>query len=232
MPRIPRYLVVHEGCQAHKMWTSHNREKNLNSFEEKTAYLDRLKRELKKKSQVNKLNCYALMSNHSHEIYDIIDPVLFSNLMRNHHSQYGMDFNRHHNRRGKVAYDRPKTCLIEDDNYSMRATFYIHANPVKAGLTKNAANYIWSTHRLYAFGRGDKYAEIIDFPEWYMRLGDTFPKRQRMYRRLFDAYLREKGLIADNFYEKPFFGNELWMFEGYKKISEWRKKGKSKDPPD
>ena len=134
----------------------------------------------------------------------------FSNLMRNHHSRYGMFFNKKHDRQGKVAYDRPKTCLIESDDYSMTAIFYIHANPLRANITKNAANYRWSTHKLYAFGTRDKINKHVKFPAWYMDLGKTPEERQKKYRKLFDAYLREYGLIKHDFLDSYFYGSYSW----------------------
>ena len=231
MPRIPRNLIIADGYQVHKMWKSHNNEKNIQTAGEKEAYINEMNLELEKDKQANDLNAYTLMSNHTHEIFDIEDKISFSNLMRNHHSRYGLYFNRIHNRKGKVAYERPKTCLIEDDDYSMRATFYIHANPVKAGITKNAANYRWSTHKLYAYGKQDKFMKHVVFPRWYMELGRTWEDRQRKYRKLFDAYLREVGLIKLRILNKFFYGNPLWVLEESKKVSRWIKKSKSKDPP-
>jgi putative transposase len=213
------------------MWKAHNKEWNLEKDSEKETYLSHMNSELKKDEQTNALNAYTVMSNHSHELYFLEDIIEFSNMMRNHHSRYGMYYNRKHKRCGKVAYERPKTCLIEDDDYSMRATFYIHANPVKAGITKNAANYKWSTHKFYAFGKKDEMMKYVVLPEWYMRLGRTMKDRQRAYRKLFDEYLRELGLIKQSFLEKHFYGDPFWVLDFTKKVSDWNKKDRSKDPP-
>ena len=228
MPHIPRNLIIEEGFQTHKIWRGHNKERNLEAFDEKAAYLNYLNKLLPK--QDNELNCYTLMSNHSHEQYDIQDLHQFSNLMRNHHSRYGMYFNKKHKRDGKVAYQRPKTCLIESDEYSMRATFYIHANPVRAGITKNAASYKWSTHKLYAFGKRDNFTKYVKFPHWYIALGNTREQRQKTYRKLFDAYLREYGIIQQDFLNKNFFGSFLWTKDLSERVKEWAKSN-SKDPP-
>jgi len=206
----------------------HNREPNIGTDDEKLVYLSYLNELLPKQS--NELNCFALMPNHTHEEFDIKDKIAFSNLMRDHHSRYGMFFNRKHNRRGKVAYQRPKTCLIEDNEYSMRATFYIHANPVRAGITKNASSYRWSTHRLYALGKREAFMIHVKFPKWYMDLGSTWEERRRKYRRLFDAYLRESGLISQRFLYNNFYGNSNWTMDHTETIAQWRK-SKSKSPP-
>jgi len=230
MPRVPRNLILEEGLQAHKMWRGHNKERNLESSAEKLTYLKYLNRYLKK--QTNELNAYTLMSNHSHEQYDIKNIREFSNLMRDHHSRYGRFFNIKHKRDGKVAYERPKTCLIGDDDYSIRATLYIHANPLRAGMVKNALNYRWSTHKLYALGKREKFTEFIKFPNWYIALGKTWSDRQRKYRKLFDAYLRETGLIKQDFLKHNFYGSYTWTENLSERVKSWVKSGsKSNSPP-
>jgi len=228
MPRVPRNLILDNGFQTHKMWRSHNQESNIGSDDEKLAYMAYLNKLIPK--QLNQLNAFTLMSNHTHEQFDIKDKIQFSNLMRDHHSRYGMFFNKKHKRRGRIAYQRPKTCLIESDEYSMRATLYIHANPVRAGITKNASDYRWSTHKLYAFGKREEFMAHVIFPEWYMELGNTWEDRRRNYRRLFDAYLRENGLITQDFIYNNFLGDTLWMMKHSKQVSDWYK-GKTKSPP-
>jgi len=222
MPRIPRSLILEEDYQTHKIWRSHNKEWNISTPDEKLAYMDILNELIVK--QKNELNVIGLMSNHTHELYKIIEKIKFSDLMRDHHSRYGVFYNKKFKRIGKVAYDRPRTCLIEDNEYSMRATFYIHANPVRAGITKNAADYKWTTHKLYAFGKREPYMKNVVFPDWYMSLGDTWEKRRAKYRRLFDQYLLENGLIKQDFLWKKFYGSILWTINNNKRISQWLKK--------
>ncbi len=228
MPRVPRHLVLKEGYQAHKVWRSHNEEWNVSSSDEKDRYMEELNRRLSK--QENKLHAFTVMSSHVHEQYSVENREEFSKLMRDHHAGYAMYFNKKHKRRGRVAYDRPRTCSIESDEYAMRATFYIHANPIRAGITKDAARYIWSTHRLYAFGKRDKYTRNVVFPEWYMALGKTWKERQRKYRQLFDAYLRECGLIRQDFLKEYFYGSLLWKLKLKEDVKRWIK-SRCKDPP-
>lgn len=230
MARVPRGLIIEEGFQVHKMWRSHNTEWNIASDKDKEAYWARLNKLLPK--QPNVLNAFGTMSNHDHQIYDLKDKKKFSDLMRDHHSYYGMYFNRQYKRRGKVAYDRPKTCLLQDDEHSMIATFYVHANPLRAGINKNAANYRWSTHKLYAFGKRESFMKNVRFPQWYMKLGKTWSLRQKRYRQLFDAYLREQGLIKQDFLEKNFFGSTMWTEEHSERISDWRKESNHSPPDD
>ena len=197
MPRLPRNLLLEPGLAFHKVWRSHNREWNLGSPDEKQAYLAILNEELIK--QPNPIHAICLMSNHSHEIYSLEKLTDFSHFMRRHHGRYGQFFNKKHKRCGKVAQDRPQTIAIENDSHEMTVTFYIHANPLRARIVRDAKDYRWSTHRLYAFGKKTPWMGHIRFPQWYMDLAKTMEARQKKYRQLFDAYLRTFGLIKQTF---------------------------------
>jgi len=222
MPRLPRSWIIHEGLSFHKVWRGHNKEWNIKTKDEKLAYLRFLEEELP--HQESPLHSFCLMSNHAHEIYNLLHTKAFSELMRRHHTRYGLFFNRKHHRRGKVAQDRPFTSAIENDEYEMETTFYIHANPLRAKMVKDAKDYVWSTHNLYAYGKRAKWMKFVTFPDWYMRLGRTWRARQRKYRQLFDAYLREKGLIKQG-YSVYGIGGLLWKSERREVIlSMWKER--------
>lgn len=222
MPRIPRHLTVMPDYQVHKIWRGHNREWNLKASHEKQKYTDLINDELT--HSPNALHTVVLMSNHTHEIYTVTDVPKFSNEMRRSHGRYGMYFNRLHRRCGKVAQDRPRTCTIEADDYAMRATFYIHANPLRAKIVKDANHYKWSTHSLYAFGKRLPWMKRVVLPGWYLALGDTMLARQRRYRRLFDEYLEEVGLRKLSFHQRPFYGSQAWQLPYLRSITAWRRR--------
>lgn len=169
------------------------------------------------------LTAVCLMDNHSHEIPTIDDPKSYSNHMRRVHSRYGQFFNKLHNRSGKVAEDRPTTCLIEDNNYEMNAVFYTHANPLRAKIVKDAKDYHFSTHMLYAYGKRKPWMRNIKLPKWYLALGRTMALRQRKYRSLFAYYLKNQESRSLNFKKKLFFGSYLWMENKQDLIQTYRK---------
>ena len=215
MPRVPRKYLLSPGLALHKTWRGHNKEFNLNSESEKQSYLKFMHQEIQKQS--NPIHAICLMSNHSHEIYTLGhhpgDLIELCNFFRRHHSRYGQFFNKKHNRCGKVAQDRPFTGSIEPDDYSeMEVTFYVHANPLRAGLCKDAKDYLYSTHKLYAFGTREPWMKHITFPSWYMKLGKTMKLRQKRYRQLFDAYLRERGYIKIQ-HSHYGYGSLLWKLQ-------------------
>lgn len=230
MARVPRSLTVLPNFSVHKIWRGHNREWNLATDDEKLKYLEFLNEDIERENSKPgaHLQALTLMSNHEHEISRVTNPRYFSNHMRRHHSRYGAYFNRKYNRCGKVAQDRPKTCLIETDRHEMTAVFYIHANPIRAKIVRDAKNYRWSTHRLYAYGQKESWMRNIVFPSWYLALGKTMKLRQRKYRSLFDKYLRQSGRRRRTFLKRHFFGSYQWMKRLDGKISAWRK---ARPPP-
>jgi putative transposase len=223
--RIPRTFSVRPNSSVHKIWRGHNREWNLGTDEQKKHYLEFLNEDLEsqKFDAGAVINALTLMSNHGHEVYQVKEPKKFSGHMRRHHSRYGSYFNRENNRCGKVAQDRPKTCLIGDVAHEMRAVFYIHANPVRAGIVGDAKDYEWSTHRFYAFGKKAKWMKNIQLPDWYLNLGKTAELRQRKYRKLFSRYMRDSGKFKQGFVNRLFYGPCLWVAEQEDLVAVWKR---------
>lgn len=141
------------------------------------------------------------MSNHPHFTGEV-DPeapgiVGLSRLFQVANSRFGRWYNRLHRRSGKVAEERFKTLRIQDDRRLQTVMFYGDANPVRAGIVRHPRDYRWSSYRHYAFGERSPHSELLTEPGWYVALGRTAALRQRAYRRLIDAYLRNDGLMRD-----------------------------------
>jgi putative transposase len=224
MARVPRKLQLLPNHSVHKIWRGHNREWNLGTPAQKAAYLGYLNDDFEsdRYKTGSKIRALTLMSNHTHELFNILEPKEFSGHMRRHHSRYGAFFNRTNQRLGKVAQDRPKTCLIGDPHHEMVTIFYIHANPLRAKMVGDAKDYAWSTHRLYAFGKRDPWMKHVELPGWYMKLGHDGDQRQRKYRQLFARYLKETGLVKQSFLHRRFFGPLSWESGLEKKVTLWR----------
>jgi len=203
--RKPRREVLAETAVHHKMWRGHNREPVLEDPAEKMAYIEALGRTYK--DDIAKLIAwysFCLMPNHSHEtngpkgeepIEEVVETM--SSWMRNAHSQFGQGYNRRHNRQGKVAHDRPKTKPIHDFAGLIRTMIYGDCNPVRAGMVSHPSRYEYSSYNFYAYGKRNSLTKNLTPPPEYLALGRTPKERQRRYRQLCDAYMREKGYIQD-----------------------------------
>ena len=62
-------------------------------------------------------------------------------------------FNNKHMRSGHLFQGRFKSIIVENDAYLMRLSFYIHRNPLRAGIVQRLADYKWSSYPVYAYGR-------------------------------------------------------------------------------
>lgn len=214
--RIPRVsFLPQSGGLVHKFWRAHNREFLLKSDAIKVLYLKKLFAALKHssvKSEVE-IHAYCIMSNHAHVLarYRSVSEML-STFMRIAHSHFGQTFNRLHKRQGAVAYDRPKTPLVQESLWNiMRVHFYIEANPLRAGMVKNLKLYQFSSFAFYAWGVKSEFSSSLTVPAWYLGLGRTNEVRQSRYRSLFQQYLSEIVLKIPGFTKTRFIGDTLWV---------------------
>ena len=94
---------------------------------------------------------YCIMSNHIHLlIKENLECI--SDIVKKISSSYVFWFNSRHERSGHLFQERYKSEIVENDSYFLTALRYIHQNPVKAGITKFARDYKWSSFNEYISG--------------------------------------------------------------------------------
>jgi putative transposase len=189
--RIPRSWLLDPHVAFHKMWQAHDHQHLLAAPETKRDYLDQLFRFKPRATREGvKLYAYCVMDNHVHEcgaIGDRFEPL--SEWMRVAHGTFAQRFNKRVGRRGKVAIERPKTVVLEDDRAVLQVMLYLDANPVVAGLVADAGDWPWSSHGFYAYGTTDTWTKHLDPPDAYLALGETPVERQQAYRKCYEAYV-------------------------------------------
>ncbi len=199
----------------HQFWRAHNREYLLKQPEAKSLYLKSIVKALDHKSvkQEVELTAYCVMSNHVHTIVRYKNGSMrLSNFMRVGHTRFGQAYNKINKRQGPVAYDRPKTPLIQEQLWNiMRVHFYVEANPLRARMTNNLKLYGYSSYRFYAWGIVDEFSKKLTVPEWYMELGATSKARQAKYRSLFDKYQKEVMIQSKSYTGSRYVGDPLWV---------------------
>jgi putative transposase len=91
---------------------------------------------------------YCLMSNHVHlMLHEKKDEI--SKTMKQIGISYAWWYNWKYGRVGHLFQDRFKSESIKDDSHLLSVVRYIHSNPVKAGLVKEAEGYNRSSCRTY-----------------------------------------------------------------------------------
>ncbi len=111
-----------------------------------TEYLSRL--EFYKKKYAFKLYSFCLMPNHVHLIIEVDVNSKLNKIMRGLNLSYTLYFNFKYKTVGHLWQDRFKSKIIEKDTYLLECINYIEANPLRANLTSNIEEYVWSS---YAF---------------------------------------------------------------------------------
>ncbi len=135
---------------------------------------------------------YCLMNNHFHllirptgaTISRIVQSLLVSHTQRYH---------KHRRSGGHVWQGRFKSPVIQNDEHALTVLRYIEANPLRAGLVKNAADYRWSSYRVHGLGEA---LELISPLVTYDELSPYPAVRQRKWAEKVHLPLEERVAAA------------------------------------
>jgi putative transposase len=107
-----------------------------------------------------RLLAYCLMSNHVHLVL-IRGEQPLERVVKSVHTGLGRFLSPRRPGRGAkgpVFADRPRMVLVQEETYLRELVRYVHNNPVRAGLVRQASASAWTSHRAYV-GR-------VEAPEW------------------------------------------------------------------
>ena len=138
-----------------------------------------------------KVYSYCLMDTHAHFIIDSNGEEI-SNIMKNINLRYSKYYNKEHNTDGKLLKERFFSELITSDEYLLKASLYIHANPKDMiRYSTNPASYKYSSMRFY-LGEKDEL-EIIDTSFILSILSKKILYATESYAQLFEYTLEQKA---------------------------------------
>lgn len=130
-----------------------------------------------------KVHAYCWMTNHLHLLVQVAE-VPLGRVMLRIASAYARTVQLRKDTTGHLFERRYHALLVDADNYLLAVLRYIHLNPVEAGLTKDPAAYLWSSHRVY-LGLEQKRWVTTRFA---MRLLASRPEQAASrYRQLFES---------------------------------------------
>jgi REP element-mobilizing transposase RayT len=95
-----------------------------------------------------RVHAFCLMTNHLHLALQAGEEAL-STGMQNLSFRYTRYLNARLGRVGHVFQGRYKAFLVDQDRYGLALVRYLHLNPVRAGIVREPAAYLWSSHRAY-----------------------------------------------------------------------------------
>ena len=138
------------------------------------------------------IHTYSLMGNHYHLILETEEANL-SRAMHCLNTSYTVYFNTRRKRVGHLFQGRYKAILIEEDAYLHHLSRYIHLNPVRAGLVKNAVEYPHSSLSYFVANKKS--------PKWLSTrfILSMFDKNVETARSLYKSFVYEDiGNDVDN----------------------------------
>lgn len=168
MPRSPREKIQSE--YVHLMTQGINKEKILKKDEYKRQYLKYVYEIFNQYSNL-KLLVYCIMDNHTHFIIHATDIKELSQAMKKINTKYAIYYNKKEDRVGYVFRNRYTTQQILDREQLYNTIVYIHKNPIKAGITNNMENYMYSSYKDFKSGKLEPdIAELLFQSKEYLRI--------------------------------------------------------------
>jgi len=144
----------------HIMMRGINRDSIYQSTGDKSYFIKTLK-----KLEGLSIAAYCVMDNHVHIVLQAELAALMA-AIRKLNLTYAMWYNSIHERVGHVYQNRYRSEIVTNDRHLLQVVRYVHNNPVKAGLAKEAKQYTWSSYREYLEG-----ADIISQEQKQFVLG-------------------------------------------------------------
>ena len=136
---------------------------------------------------------YCLMANHFHLLLEPEPGVSISRVLQSLTVAHTWHCHRRRGAVGHVWQGRFKSPVVQDDNHALVVLRYIEANPLRAGIVTDLAEYPWSSYGVHGLGRDD----ILDrpLPAWEGLRRDA-EKRQAYWRKWVHTPLTEKELAG------------------------------------
>jgi putative transposase len=150
---------------------------------------------------------YILMDNHYHLLFR----TNRANLCRSMQwfgATYTKRFNLRHNRSGHLFQGRFKNMLVQNDAYLLQLSYYIHRNPLRAGMVKRLADYKWSSYRAYAYGTSHQsWLNTNVILTQFMNVKD----QHHAYRENMQKYSKEEQRVWEDLRHGIFVGTEKFV---------------------
>lgn len=156
----------------------HRKENIFYSERDKIVFLDKMNETFEKYSFI--CCAYCLMNNH----YHLFIKTPLANLSEGMHylnSSYANWFRTKYKLVGSVFQGRYKSLLVDEDNYGVVLSAYIHLNPLRAGIVKQIEEYSWSSFLSY-IGAEKPVVERLDTLLILHQFGNNLKEAKKKYK--------------------------------------------------
>lgn len=153
---------------------------------------------------------YCLMPNHFHLLLRPAQGVTISRILQSLTVAHTWRFHRQHCSVGHVWQGRFKSPVIQDGDHLLVVLRYIEANPLRAGIVRDPADYRWSSYLAHGLGHLDPL--LSGMPE-LQALGRTDKERQARWRAKVSAPMRAADVLSirDSLRQGRPFGQAGWV---------------------
>lgn len=205
MGRLPR--ATDDGLTHHALNRGNNRAAVFADDADHLAFLHALA--VARDRYPFRLFGYCLMTDHFHLLLKPEPGRSISRILQSLTVTHAWRYHKRHRSSGHVWQGRFKSPVIQDDAHLLVVLRYIEANPLRAGVVADPADYRWSSFQRHGMGRDDPL--LSDFPEW-RELGKTEAERRRRWRAKVRARQDEAELAAvrSSLQGGRPFGSEGW----------------------
>ena len=144
------WRLQYEGALYHVFSRGNNQQDIFVTDDDRYLFLDTLG-QMSERYDID-IFAYVLMDNH----YHLLLRTPKANLSRSMQwlgTTYTRRFNLDHFQSGHLFQGRYKSILVENDAYLLQLSYYIHNNPLRAGIVNRLIDYRWSSYLAYAYNR-------------------------------------------------------------------------------
>jgi putative transposase len=199
------WRIEYEGALYHVLSRGNERRNIFVDDKDRNLFLDTAG-EMSQRFEVD-IGAYVLMDNH----YHLLMRTRRANLSKSMQwlgATYTKRFNTRHFRSGHLFQGRFKNMLVQNDAYLLELSYYIHRNPVRAGMVKRVSSYRWSSYRAYAYDdQRVKWLNTELLLSQFLNVTD----RHVAYREGAQKYAKEEQRIWEDLRHGIFLGTKKFV---------------------
>jgi REP element-mobilizing transposase RayT len=198
------WRIEYEGALYHVFSRGNNQQDIFITDDDRFLFLDTIG-QMSERFDID-IFAYVLMDNHYHLLLRTAKANL-SRCMQWLGTTYTRRFNLEHFQSGHLFQGRYKSILVENDAYLKQLSYYIHNNPLRAGIVKRLIDYRWSSYPAYAYNR--HHAKWLDKDLILSQIHGE--NKHRQYREKSRKYSDENRRIWEDIRHGFIYGSKKFV---------------------
>lgn len=179
-----------------------NRHKDIFSDEEDRQYFLIILENVKKRYPFL-IHSYCLMTNHYHILLETKSNEIWR-IMQQFVLNYTNYYNHKYHKDGHLFQGRYKSCIVENDEYFLQTSRYIHLNPVKAKMVAYPKDYKWSSYKTILAMEDQRIVEREKILSYFKK-----PREQEYQRFVEDISINMRQQELE--IQKQMGEDDLWL---------------------